>query len=278
MGAPMARNLANAGYTLRAYNRTRRDFDIGSGELATSPADAAEGAEILILMVADEAAVRELLFGHEGTCETLREGALVVNMSTIGVQQTKQLALEMADRGVEWMDAPVSGTVKPAQDGKLVVLAGGSEAAFRKMEPLFSTMARRSIHVGEVGSGAAMKLCINAYLAMTLQAAGECMVTAEKAGLGRELFLDVLEETSVWSAVLAAKRPQWLHDEYEAAFSLKHMVKDLGLMASQVSVVSAPAPALFATFASYLTAQANGFAEDDMAAITAHLAKSAGNA
>ncbi len=278
MGAPMARNIAAAGYRVQAFNRSPRESDIGACTRVSSPAQAAAGADILILMVSDESAVRNSLFGQDGAASELTPGTLVVNMSTIGVSETKQLALELANRGVEWMDAPVSGTVKPAEDGTLVVMAGGSEAAFNKMQPVFACVSRRALHIGEVGAGSAMKLCINAFLGMMMAAAGECMITAEKIGLGRDTFLEVLEDTTMWSPTLAAKRPQWLNDEYPAAFSLKHMVKDLGLMLQQVAMVSAPAPALFATYASYLTAQAAGFAEDDMAAITAYLNRVGGNA
>lgn len=277
MGAPMARNLAKEGYSVRAFNRTRRDLNLGDCQLVDSAVEAAMDTDILILMLADGDAVRSVLFGDGGAAAALKKGALIVNMSTIGVHETKQLALELADRQVEWMDAPVSGSVKPAEEGTLVVLAGGSEAAFQRMEPLFRAMAKTAFHVGNVGAGSSMKLCVNTFLGITLQAAGECMAVADKAGIGRSQFLDVLRETSTWSPLLGAKREQWVNNEYPAAFSLKHMVKDLGLMSQQVTQLSASAPALFATLATYLSAQANGYAEDDMAAIAAHIGRLVGN-
>lgn len=278
MGAPMARNLAKAGYRVKAYNRSNRSSDIGPCERVGSPAEAARDADMLFLMLSDADAIRTVLFDAEGAANALKKGALIVNMSTIGVDETKAFALEFAGRGIEWMDAPVSGSVQPAEQGTLVVLAGGSEAAFNRAHPLLETMAKDVFHIGDVGAGAAMKLCVNAFLGMTLQAVSECMAVADKTGIGREQFLNVLSTTSTWSPLLSAKRSSFVEGSYPASFSLKHMVKDLGLMAHQVAEVTATAPALFATYATFLSALANGLAEEDMAAIAAHVAKLGGSA
>jgi 3-hydroxyisobutyrate dehydrogenase-like beta-hydroxyacid dehydrogenase len=276
MGVPMVRNLAAKGYRVTAYNRTRRSVDIGQAQLASSIADAVDGADAIILMVSDGSAVRSVLFGEGGVVAHARRGALIVNMSTIGVQETKELADELADRGLELMDAPVSGSVGPARDGTLVVLAGGSKRAFEQMEPLFLTMAKAAYHLGPVGSGAAMKLLINAMLGITVAAASECMAVAEKAGLGKQQFLEVLAQTAMWSPILAAKQGLWSEDEYAPAFALKHMTKDLGLMSEYAVQLSAAMPTVSATLNTYLQAQADGLAELDMAAVYRYVAKAVG--
>ncbi len=276
MGVPMVKNLAAKGYQVAAYNRTKRSEDVGQAVLASSMAEAVDGADVVIVMVSDGPAVRSVLFGENGVVAYAKPGTLIVNMSTIGVQETKQLALELTDLGLELMDAPVSGSVGPAREGTLVVLAGGSSGAFERMKPLFLTMAKSAHHLGPVGSGAAMKLLVNAMLGITVAAASECMAAAEKAGLGQRQFLEVLSETAMWSPILAAKRSLWLEDEYSPAFALKHMTKDLGLMSEYATQLSAGLPNLAATLTTYLEAQANGLAELDMASVYRHIARLVG--
>jgi 3-hydroxyisobutyrate dehydrogenase-like beta-hydroxyacid dehydrogenase len=276
MGLPMARNLVNRGFDVTVYNRTPRDVDLGPARRADTPAGAAEGAKAVHIMVSDGAAVREVLFGRFGAAEALSPGALVVNHSTIGVDETKELALRLADKGVEFIDAPVSGSVQPAQAGQLVILAGGSEAAIRDLTPVFATIGRKLYHLGPVGSGAAMKLLVNAYLGMIIEAAGECMAAADKAGLARERFLEVLADTGMWSLILAAKRPMWTAGSYPASFALKHMAKDFGLAAQYFARLSVPTPAALAAHSAYLQAQAQGRADDDMAAVFEALRAAAG--
>lgn len=277
MGVPMARNLSRAGIGLSVYNRSPKQVDVGGASIVTSIPDAVQTADAVFLMVSDAAATEAVLSGENGVLAALKPGSLIVSMSTIGVDETKQFALMAADKQVEWMDAPVSGSVKPAEEAQLVVLAGGSEAAFKRVEPLFALLAKRAIHLGPVGSGAAMKLLVNAFLGMTMEAVSECLALADKAGLGRRQVLDVLPDTAIWSPALAAKRKMWENNEFPAAFALKHMVKDLRLAADYAGQVSVPMPQLFAALTSYLGAQSHGLADDDMAAVWRHVNDMAGN-
>lgn len=276
MGTPMVQNVIRRGFEVTVYNRSARDADLGPARRAQTPAGAVEGAKSVHLMVSDGPAVRELLFGSFGAVEGLAPGTIVVNHSTIGVDETKQLALELADRQVEFVDAPVLGSVQPAQAGQLVIVAGGSEAALREVTPVLAAIGRKLYHLGPVGSGAAMKLLVNAYLGLVVEAAGECMAAADKSGLGRAAFLDVLAETGMWSLLLAGKRGMWLADEFPASFALKHMTKDLRLAATWYAQQSVPAPATLAAHAAYLEAQAHGLADDDMAAVARSLRQAAG--
>jgi 3-hydroxyisobutyrate dehydrogenase-like beta-hydroxyacid dehydrogenase len=275
MGLPMAKNLVKAGYPVIAYNRTIRQSYEGM-TVTDSIEDAVSEADVVFLMVSDAAAVRSVLFGDGGALRHMRKGTLLVNMSTIGVDETKQLGLELADHGVELMDAPVSGSVGPAENGTLVVLAGGTQAAYEKVEPLFQAMSKKSFHLGSLGSGAAMKLLVNAFMGATMTAAAECMGIADKTELGRAAFLEVLEQTALWSPILAAKREAWVNEDYKAAFSLKHMTKDLGLMAAFCTQLSTSAPTVSASLNTYLAAQANGLADDDMATVAKHVRKQMG--
>lgn len=271
MGLPMARNLTKTGAKVVVYNRTRREMNAGECEIAESLAQAVQQAQIVFLMVSDGQAVKDILFGEGGVADLLAPQSLVVNMSTIGVSETKEVALRLADSKIELVDAPVSGSVQPAVAGELVILAGGSEDAFHRLKPYFDVLGRTAYHLGPVGSGAAMKLLVNSFLGLTLEAAGECMALAEKSGLGRTRFLEVLSDTGMWSPVLSGKRSLWNNNEYPAAFALKHMTKDLGLASDHARVLSVGMPAIFATLSTFLAAQANGYAEADMAAIAKQL-------
>lgn len=277
MGLPMSRNLAQRGYPVTVYNRSAKDAYVGDCSLASSLEEAVSGAEIVIVMVSDGVAVETVLFGENPAVQWMDRGTLVVNMSTIGVQETKDIALQLADRGIEWMDAPVSGSVGPAENGTLVVLAGGSEHAFRTMQPLFEAMGKSAHHVGDIGSGAAMKLLVNAYLGTVVEGVSECMAVAERAGIGKSKFLQVLSETGMWSPILAAKEKAWMTDDYPAAFALKHMTKDMGLMAQFGMQMSASMPTLLSVLNVYLAAQANDLAELDMSAVFKQVNQSVGN-
>lgn len=276
MGAPMAARVAQAGFEVRAYNRTPKPVDLGPGRVVDRLADAFDGADVLCLMVSDAAAVRSVL-EEGGAAERLARGAVIVNFSTIGVAETQAFAMSMAGHGVEWIDAPVSGSVQPAREGKLVVMAGGSEAAFRRVEPVLGAVAKAVHHLGPVGSGSAMKLLVNAYLATVITGVSECLAVADKIGLGRGRLLEVLSETSTWSPVLAAKRPLWENDDFPASFALKHMAKDLGLVQDLSGAWMASMPLASAAYQQILAACAHGLAEADMAAVFRQLAETVGS-
>jgi 3-hydroxyisobutyrate dehydrogenase-like beta-hydroxyacid dehydrogenase len=272
MGAPMAARVAQAGFDVRAYNRTPKPVDLGPGKVVSRLADAVDGADVICLMVSDATAVRSVL-EDGGVAERLARGTVIVNFSTIGVAETQAFAMSMADHGVEWIDAPV----QPAREGKLVVMAGGSEAAFRRVEPVLRAVAKSVHHLGPVGSGSAMKLLVNAYLATVITGVSECLAVADKIGLGRGRLLEVLSETSTWSPVLAAKRPLWENDEFPASFALKHMAKDLRLVQDLSGAWMATMPLASAAYQQMLAACAHGLAEDDMAAVFRQLAQTVGS-
>ena len=276
MGVPMVKNLSRQGIAVTAYNRTQKQADAGNARTTVGVDEAVRGADVLFVMVSDGEAVRNVLFGVDGAVPHLEKGTAVVNMSTIGVDESKQLALDLAEHGVEFMDAPVIGSVQPARSAELVVLAGGSEATFKKLEPLLLTMSRSALYLGPVGSGAAMKLLVNAYLGSVVETAAECMALGEKSGLGKGAFLEVLSETGMWSPILGAKQGMWQTGDYQAAFALKHMTKDLGLMTRYATQLSASVPSLFAVFSAYLAALGNDLAELDMAAVYQQAARTAG--
>lgn len=267
MGTPMARNASKNGFQIVAYNRTTREVPLDDVPVTNSIQEAVSDADVICIMVSDGPAVHDILFGSGNAVEYMKQNAVVVNMSTIGVEETRNFALQLNNHGLEWMDAPVSGSRGPAEEGSLVFLVGGLESTYTRLRPFFLTMGKEAFYLGPVSSGAAMKLLVNAYLGATVEAVSECMAIANKAGLDAMRYLDVLKLTSMWSGVLAGKSGMWEKDEYPQAFALKHMTKDLGLMNDFSRSLSAGTPTLSTVTQLYLSGVANDLAEHDMASV-----------
>ncbi len=277
MGVPMVRRMVSHGFEVTAFNRTQRCIDIPDATLVSSLEEAVHNTDILFLMVADGAAVQDILFENGQVAKRLKQGAVVVNMSTIGVDETHRIASELSEYNIDYVDAPVSGSVGPATNGTLVVLVGGKPEIVEHVRPILETMGKSVHHLGPIGSGAGMKLLVNAFLGATVEAASECLVLADQSGLSQADFLNVLSESAVWSPILAAKRDMWVADQYAPAFALKHMAKDLGLAAGYAAQVGVAMPSVLAAFGSYFSANNSGLQNEDMAAIAKHVQRISSN-
>ncbi|MFB5191875.1 NAD(P)-dependent oxidoreductase [Alicyclobacillus fastidiosus] len=270
MGVPMVRNIVGAGIDVVAYNRTQRTLPVEGAQLVTALGDAVRDREVVVLMVSDVAAVRDILFA-QGAAAQMAKGALVVNMSTIGVDETLALAQELRSLDLRFVDAPVLGSVKPAENGLLTVVAGGDAEDFDMLKPLFDAVAKAAFHIGPCGKGATMKLLVNAYLGVAVEALGECLTFGAENGLATALMLDVLQNSAVWSPMIAGKRDMLLEQAYDAQFALRHLTKDLGLAVRQASSVGAPMPAVDATLDAFRSAVDAGLGNRDMVAVIEYL-------
>ena|SRR3984957_7903507 len=187
MGAPMARHLLSDGFRLRVWNRTRRKLDplIEAGAVAAAtPAEAADGADILCVCVTDKAAVESILFGPGGAAEAARMPLLAVDFSTIGPTATIALAGRLnRERGTSWVDAPVSGGASGAAQRKLVIMCGGSVGDITRLGPLFAALSQRVTRVGGLGAGQTLKLCNQLIVATNLVAISEALKLASVSGL-----------------------------------------------------------------------------------------------
>ncbi|GLV13848.1 3-hydroxy acid dehydrogenase [Alicyclobacillus hesperidum] len=278
MGVPMVQNLARLGHSITAYNRTVKPFAQDMPENVTVALDvhnAVAVQDVVFVMVSDFAAVESVLF-DSGAVESMEQGTLVVNMSTIGVEESRRLADRINSFGLRYLEAPVLGSVKPAQDAALVVVAGGQVDDFAQAEPLLAAMARKSFYLGGVGQGAAMKLLVNSFLGVVMETMAETVIYGELSGFARETVFDVLEASSIWSPVLSAKRQLVVTDDYPAQFALKHLLKDMRLLLRQAEVVHGRLP-LASTAASVMSeAVASGFGDLDMASLVAFMAAQTG--
>jgi 3-hydroxyisobutyrate dehydrogenase len=232
MGAPMARNLLEAGFDVSVYTRTTEKAERFATEhgarAAKTPAEAAEGADAVVTMVPDAPQVEEVLFGPSGAADALPEGALVVDMSTTSPTASRELSERLSERGLAFVEAPVSGSKPKAEDGTLTIMAGGEPESFERALPLFEAMGERIVHVGPLGHGQMAKLVTNTMGALNAAALAEAVRTAKAAGLDRDAFLEVAAGSAAASAMLNLKGPPMFDESFEPAlFKLEHMLKDV---------------------------------------------------
>ncbi|WP_025692264.1 NAD(P)-dependent oxidoreductase [Paenibacillus zanthoxyli] len=270
MGLPMARNLLKAGHSLHVYNRTAEKAEPLRGEgavICQTAAEAAAEADLIFLMLTKGETVREVLSGEEGVLAKLRPKALVVNMSTIGPEEAKEFARITGEAGGIYVDAPVSGSVGPAVQAQLVILAGGDSEAVEACRPYFDKLGKATIHFGDVGAGSSAKLAINLLLGVVAQGVGETLLFAEMAGLDRELVLRMISESAVSTKLFEGKKEMYVKEEYPSAFMISLVAKDLGLVADEAHSYGIRLPLAEAAKETYAAADQSGKGALDMAAV-----------
>ena len=252
MGRPMGMNLLKAGHKLTVWNRTpgRANELVAAGAvLAKTPYEAAEASEFLLTIVSDPPALESVLWGQEGKNDGalagLRAGSIYVDSSTISPSLVGRVAAACRQRGVAFLDAPVTGGDWGAREGNLVFMIGGDDEALREAEPILGVMGKKWFHLGPSGAGQTMKLAMNAILALEVAAMAEALALVTRAGLRGEQLVEVMQASMARSGVLDVKSPLMLKGDYKPSFPLRLMHKDLGLaldLANQLGV-SLPATA-----------------------------------
>lgn len=233
MGSPMARCVLDAGFPLTVWNRTasRADELVASGaKLATSPRELADAVDVVVTMVADADALDALLHGDDGLLAGLGQGSILIDMSTIGPAAATSFAAEVTSGGGAWVDAPVSGSTALAEQGALTLMVGGDPDAVARVQPVLQSMGQKIMHLGPAGSGAAMKVVVNAVLAVINEAIAEGLVLAERAGIERETAYDVFAGGVAAAPYVIYKKEAFVRPEQTpVAFTIDLMRKDLRL-------------------------------------------------
>lgn len=245
MGKPMARNLMQAGYGLVVHNRSRgpvEELAAEGAEAAGSPGEVAAESGIVITMLPDSPQVQEVMSGEGGILESVREGSLIIDMSTISPVVTSELAREAAERGVGMLDAPVSGGDVGAQQGTLSIMAGGSPEDFKRAEPLFEVMGKTVVHVGESGAGQVVKACNQIVVALTIEAVSEALVLGSKAGVDPAVILKVLSGGLAGNKVMEVRGPNFLEHNFTPGFKIDLHHKDLGIALAAGREYGVPLP------------------------------------
>ncbi len=230
MGAGMATNLLKAGYSLSVYNRTSAKAQalIGAGaRFASTPAEAAKDASVIISMLADDAASREVWLGKEGALAAARKGAILIESSTVSPAWVAEFAKLAEQHGTDLLDAPVTGSRMQAEAGELSFLVGGKDTALAAATPVLKAMSKEIVHLGPVGSGARMKLINNFLCGVQVASLAEGLTWIERSGLDRDKALSILKAGAPGSPLLAAISTRMVSQTYTVNFLLKLMTKDL---------------------------------------------------
>jgi 3-hydroxyisobutyrate dehydrogenase-like beta-hydroxyacid dehydrogenase len=271
MGGPMAANLARAGFELSVWTRTadkaERFASEHSARAGATPAEAADGAQALITMVPDSPEVESTLFGPGGAAGALGSGALAIDMSTIAPSAAKAIAERLAEGGLGFLEAPVSGSRPKAEDGTLTIMAGGEQGAFERALPLFEAMGERIVRVGPQGHGQLAKLLTNTMGAVNAAALAEAVLTVKRAGVDPDAFLQVAGGSAGASTVLALKGRPMFDEDFEPLFKLEHMLKDVRHCLEEAQALGVELRVGAVAEGLYARAAQEGHGEEDFAAV-----------
>jgi len=233
MGAPMARNLLDAGYDLVLFNRTRsKAVDLAEerpAEVACSLEDVARQSDIIITMLPGPPEVEVVIAGEGGLLEGMNRGTLLVDMSTSSPILARTLAVTALERGIGSLDAPVSGRDVGAEEGTLSIMAGGDREDFERAKPLFEAMGKTIVHVGESGAGQVTKAANQIVVALILEAVSEALVLGSRGGVGPGKIVEVLSGGLAANKVLQVKQEKLLHHDFEPGGKVELHHKDLGI-------------------------------------------------
>lgn len=272
MGAPMAASLARAGIEVHAYNRSREKAEAFADELdnvvvADSAAAAASAAGVTISMVPDVPEVEDVLLGPEGAAAGLAEGGLAIDMSTIAPSASRSIGGRLKERGISFLDAPVTGSRPKAEDGTLTIMVGGPEEAFERARPLFDAMGELVLHMGPQGHGSLVKLINNTLAAANAAALAEGISLGRAGGLDLDKAMQVVGSGSGESKMRELKSGPMIDGDYEALFKLAHMLKDVRYFLSESQALGVDARVAATAADLYTDAQEHGLGDSDFSAV-----------
>ena len=263
MGSHMASRLIHAGYHLTVYDRTREKAQaIAGATVAETPKEAAAHSEVVISIVTDDAALDEVMLGPDGVLAGTHAGSVIIDMSTVSPRASRHLFQAARAQGVAMIDAAVSGSVLQVEQGSLVIFVGGEQETYQRCQPILGILGQSSFYLGPSGMGTTMKLVVNTLLGLGMQALAEAIALGEKAGLEKDVLLDVLGQTAVLTAGQKAKLENVRREQYPTQFALSLQHKDLRLIINEADEVSVPMPATAVTLQMYTAALTKGMEAD----------------
>ena len=270
MGSGMARQLLAKGFPVTVFNRNpekSQSFAEAGAKVASSPKEAAAGAEIIISMLADDNASRSLWLGDDGALAGADKGTLCIECGTVTVDWVKELSAAVEQRGCELIDAPVTGSKTQANSGELNFLVGGSDSALEKARPALSAMGKSIVHLGPTGSGALLKLINNFVCGTQLASLAEGLAMIERSGLDRTAALEVLTNGAPGSPLVKAVSARMTAREFTPHFLLRLMAKDLGYAIAEGDKLSLDLTTARTALGLFQQGVATGHGEQDIAAV-----------
>jgi 3-hydroxyisobutyrate dehydrogenase len=280
MGLGMASRLAESGYQLAVYNRTRaKSEQVGElgARVADSPADAARDADVVMLSLADQHVVEAMLFDGDGVAGSAPQGTLIVDLSTVSPDFSRETAERAQDAGYRALDACVLGNPEHARQGELRVMVGGDEEDFREAEPILEAIGKQVVYYGGHGMGATMKLVLNMLMGVQMPALAEAVIFGERAGLPREKILAMIAGSGYSSPMMSFRCPMMAQRQFQrVAFKLALMDKDMRLVLDEARERDVPMPVAEAAHAALESANEQGLGDFDVSAILAYQERLAG--
>ena len=261
MGKPMGHNFLKAGFPLVVWNRSAAKADdlVRAGaKLGANPREVAAQADVLFTIVSDPPALEEVLNGANGVFAGLRRGSIYIESSTISPDLARKTAATCAERGIDFLDAPVTGGTWGAEKGELLFMIGGKAGTFERAKPVLEAVGKKFFLLGPNGAGQTVKLAMNLILALQVDALAEAIALVSASGVAGERLVEVMQASMARSGVLDVKAPLILKNEFPASFPLRLMHKDLGLaldLANQIGVALPAAAAARETY-SYVKGEA----------------------
>lgn len=279
MGRGMAANLLKAGYPVTVWNRTAERcqplVDQGATQAATV-AEAVADADAILYCLSDDAAVEDLVFGDGGLLEAVHAGQTVIDMTTVLRDTSLKEAAAFTEKGVRFLDAPVFGSKNEAANGGLWIVVGGDRALYDEMKPILEPLSETTHYMGPNGQGSAMKLVGNLVVASQLEALGEAMILATKAGLDPEDVLGVLHVTDFKSPIFDGVGAALIDRDFSPYFALKLMLKDANLISQFAQDLNSPIPALAVIRENIKAGVNKGWGEENASAFIKNLEEEAG--
>ncbi|MFZ3216042.1 MAG: NAD(P)-dependent oxidoreductase [Candidatus Acidiferrales bacterium] len=278
MGRPMGRNLLKAGFPLVVWNRTAaraKELVSEGAKLAESPRETATAADVLITIVSDPPALEEVLWGPQGAMEGLRRGSAYLDSSTISPELARRTAAACAERGVDFLDAPVTGGDWGAKKGELVFMIGGRAEVLERVRPVLEVLGKNFFLLGPNGAGQTVKLAMNLILALEVDALAEALALTTAGGVPGERLIEVLQSSMARAGVLDVKAPLMLKEEYAPSFPLRLMHKDIRLALELARQQGINLPAATAAFGTYSAVKDTSTDDPDYAAVARFWRKTA---
>jgi 3-hydroxyisobutyrate dehydrogenase-like beta-hydroxyacid dehydrogenase len=268
MGAPMAQHLVAGGHTVAVWsNNQKKAKELAASMGATfyaTPSEVAQNSECAFLCVGDTAMSREVILGEKGLVKGAKKGYVIADCSTVSPSESVRIGEELAPLGIEFLDAPCTGSKAGAEGGTLTFMVGGKPEVFEHVKPFFEAMGKSLYYCGQAGMGLRAKLTQNLILGNLLQAFNEGLVLSTKAGVDPELMLDILNNSAARSGVVAIKAPMVFKRDFTTNFSVKWLEKDIGLAVDLGSELGVPLMMTGLTQQLYQAAMAKGYGEQDI--------------
>ena len=279
MGKPMARNLLKAGFPLVVFSRSKRPVEELVKEGAASgdsPREVAERSEVLITMLPDSPEVKEVILGKDGILQGAKTGTVVIDMSSINPLVTQEIAKILKEKGVDMLDAPVSGGETGAIQGTLAIMVGGEDEVFKDCMEIFKALGKNIVHVGGIGAGGYVKLVNQIITALNLATVGEAFSLGVKAGLDPQVIYQAIRGGLAGSQILDSKAPMIFGRNFKPGFKIKLHHKDLNNALSTAKELGVPLPLSSFVQQIFVSLITEGKGEEDHSALATFFEKMAG--